>query len=943
MEKPVSLFKNGAPVRRRKVMKKIGLVFIFLVVLSAQAWATDYYVKTPANGGSDSNDGLTWATAKATIGAAMALVVGSGAINVAAGTYNEKIVFPGFDNVALRGGYPAGGGAQDPATNPTIVDGTGLVTTAAMVYIPMKPGGMSGYFGIVIDGFTIRNGTRSGSGVAGIESYSLGITITRNIIENNQVTGTGGTAGGIYIFGPYSDNNNGRTVIERNIIRNNAAAAVGGVYLEGASDKAKRYVVYLVNNLIYGNQSTTTDDGWNRGVGGIDIMYPASASIVNCTIADNTAAHPDPAKAVGGISVNGFPGQNGIAAIANSIIWHASGKDILTAADGTGILWIAYSAVKDAGISGTGVIHLEPKFVGPADYHLAADSPCKNTGSNAGTVLTGTRNTMYDIGYKNPPYNYPDANVTWAWGDGLHNLQAQWQYDNAMTTILGHPVGRFFGTSNTSCTADSSPQQVISNISLVDASTFSYATTYNFGESTNPKYTLFWRGTNGYFGAWRIEGMSATQLSPPYSGYVGRLNVTHYFQTNGSPYFDNGIRNVDLEGNPRPNETAYDMGAYEKMAADTTPPTGTIAINGVATYANASAVTLTLSASDPSGVTHMCLSDTASCASWEAYTTTKAWILPSGDGSKTVNIWFRDGLGNENAAPFSDSITLDSTAPADGTLLAASGHQKVQLTWSGFSDALSGITGYKLVYSEGGIPASCSAGTEIYNGTGTSFLHTPLTNGTPYYYRVCALDGAGNTSTGASASGTPFPDNDNDGVSDQVESGPTGLVPDYDGNGDGTADRLQTNVTSLPTSVGSGYVTLASPNGTTLSNVRAQGNPSPGDAPAGVTFPYGFFDFIVTGLTPGGSTTVTLYLPVGFTPNTYYKFGPTPGNSTPHWYEFLYDGQTGAQIAGNVVTLHFVDGQRGDDVLTTDGLVIDQGGPGVAETGSKLYLPLIKK
>jgi hypothetical protein len=347
-------------------MKRIGLVLLFLFILSANALATDYYVKTPANGGSDINTGLAWDTAKASIGAAMALVDGNDNVRVAAGTYNEKIVFPGFDNVSLLGGYPATGGAvQDPSSNPTVIDGSGQSTAAAMIYIPLKqPSGTSGYFGIVIDGFTIRNGTRTGSGIAGIESYSLGVTVTRNIIENNQVTGTGGTAGGIYIFGPLNDNNNGRAVIERNIIRNNSAAAVGGIYLEGAAGKTKRYAVYLVNNLIYGNQSTNTDAGWNRGVGGVDIMYPAGASIVNCTIADNTAAHPDPAKAVGGVSISGYSGQNGIAAIANSIIWHSSGKDILTAADGTGTLWIAYSDVKDTGISGTGVIHTDPRSQG---------------------------------------------------------------------------------------------------------------------------------------------------------------------------------------------------------------------------------------------------------------------------------------------------------------------------------------------------------------------------------------------------------------------------------------------------------------------------------------------------------------------------------------------------------------------------------------------------
>jgi hypothetical protein len=71
-----------------------------------------------------------------------------------------------------------------------------------------------------------------------------------------------------------------------------------------------------------------------------------------------------------------------------------------------------------------------------------------------------------------------------------------------------------------------------------------------------------------------------------------------------------------------------------------------------------------------------------------------------------------------------------------------------------------------------------------------------------------------------------------------------------------------------------------------------------------------------------------IYLPVDATPTTYYKYGPTPNDPTDHWYEFMYDDQTltGAEISGNVVTLHFVDGERGDDDLSANGTIVDQGG-----------------
>jgi hypothetical protein len=72
----------------------IGSVLLYFTIFPFPAWATDYFVKTPANGGNNANSGLDWANTKATIGAAMEMVNGDDNIKVAAGTYNEKIIFP---------------------------------------------------------------------------------------------------------------------------------------------------------------------------------------------------------------------------------------------------------------------------------------------------------------------------------------------------------------------------------------------------------------------------------------------------------------------------------------------------------------------------------------------------------------------------------------------------------------------------------------------------------------------------------------------------------------------------------------------------------------------------------------------------------------------------------------------------------------------------------
>ncbi|MGD8845581.1 MAG: beta-propeller fold lactonase family protein [Desulfobacteraceae bacterium] len=167
-------------------------------------------------------------------------------------------------------------------------------------------------------------------------------------------------------------------------------------------------------------------------------------------------------------------------------------------------------------------------------------------------------------------------------------------------------------------------------------------------------------------------------------------------------------------------------------------------------------------------------------------------------------------------------------------------------------------------------------------------------------------------------------DDDNDGIPDIVEEAGPGAG---DGNEDGVLDSRQSNVVTLQTYDSEHYLTLASPIDTTLSNCQAAANPSYSDAPANVDFTYGFFQFTINGVSKGGSTTLELRLPAGANPVTYYKYGPTPDDSTYHWYEFPYDNETGARISQNMITLAFTDGCRGDDVLIADGMIVDIGAP----------------
>ena len=175
-------------------------------------------------------------------------------------------------------------------------------------------------------------------------------------------------------------------------------------------------------------------------------------------------------------------------------------------------------------------------------------------------------------------------------------------------------------------------------------------------------------------------------------------------------------------------------------------------------------------------------------------------------------------------------------------------------------------------------------------------------------------------------------DSDNDGTADTSEQGPDGTDTAYDGNGDGTADSAQANVTSTYNAEETPrYVTIATAAANTL-DAEPIANPDEEGTPSGVTLDFGFYDITVSGLTAGGATTVTITLPEDADePDTYYKYSETDG-----WYEFLYDEttETGAEFDGNVITLHFVDGLRGDDDGTANGTIVDPGAPGIVAAAS---------
>lgn len=193
---------------------------------------------------------------------------------------------------------------------------------------------------------------------------------------------------------------------------------------------------------------------------------------------------------------------------------------------------------------------------------------------------------------------------------------------------------------------------------------------------------------------------------------------------------------------------------------DRQPPSGTVTINGGAAATRSALAVLTLTAVDAGGGSvWMCISTTNACSAWTTFAGTRNWLLPTGSGTKTVNVWFRDQWGNTSARPHSDTIVMDTPAPSDGTVTVTPGNTQLLLNWRGFGGGGgSGIVGYRVVFQQGGsAPPSCALGTRVpgYAGAATALVHTGLVNGTIYAYRVCAIDATGGMSSGATVTGRP--------------------------------------------------------------------------------------------------------------------------------------------------------------------------------------------
>jgi len=255
-------------------------------------------------------------------------------------------------------------------------------------------------------------------------------------------------------------------------------------------------------------------------------------------------------------------------------------------------------------------LYADPLFNNPtnSDFYLKSNSPCINAGIDAGLSYEGS---APDIG----AYEYTLLNTT-------------------------PPI---FSNPSPSGTLPTGTTQTTISLTTNESATCKYSTTPNipYASMTNTFST-----TGGTSHSQTITGLS-----------------------DGNTY-DYYVRCLDEAGNPNTTDYAitFSVESGGGEVSDTTPPTGSISINNGDTTTNSQNINLSISASDSSGVAEMKISNTNDFGSAvaETYSTVKSWALSAGDGLKTVYAWFKDTIGNWNTAPYSDTITLDTSGDDGG-------------------------------------------------------------------------------------------------------------------------------------------------------------------------------------------------------------------------------------------------------------------------------------
>ncbi|WP_170114091.1 Ig-like domain-containing protein [Pontibacter mucosus] len=172
----------------------------------------------------------------------------------------------------------------------------------------------------------------------------------------------------------------------------------------------------------------------------------------------------------------------------------------------------------------------------------------------------------------------------------------------------------------------------------------------------------------------------------------------------------------DLAGNAGTAVSGTTNGS--SVTFDKTAPTGTIAINGGATYTASPEVMLSMTATDAlTGVEGMRFSnDNTTWSIWLPFATSQTWTLSTGNGSRKVYAQLRDGAGNigmMEAQIVLDNVPLTLTLSSD---VQAATNKSFEVFFA-FSKAVTGFTTADLTLVNATASNLTTSDSKVYKAT----------------------------------------------------------------------------------------------------------------------------------------------------------------------------------------------------------------------------------
>jgi hypothetical protein len=349
-------------------------LFLLSIVLGAATVlpAKTLYVKT---GGDDTGDGLSWATAKATVAGALDEATANDRVFVAQGAYQLTAEISIREGINVYGGFegtetsleqrPALLYGKTAAGKASILDGKASANVRRRVLSQSAPFSVE----TVWDGFVIQNGyvTELEGGGGGAFLRNKGIlnncTVTQctsplgggiygdedATVSNCLITGnlSGGRGGGLTLY-------KGSKAVSCMIVNNTSEMEAGGAYAS-REDGAKYARCSMINCLVANNTAMTG--------GGILCNI---ADIINCTVVNNVSTH----------SGSGIRTSQEYAVITNCLVWGNKGSNGSSANqvggdESAATRSLTYCAIEGGYTrngAGDGIIDLEAANTGSGNY-----------------------------------------------------------------------------------------------------------------------------------------------------------------------------------------------------------------------------------------------------------------------------------------------------------------------------------------------------------------------------------------------------------------------------------------------------------------------------------------------------------------------------------------------------------------------------------------------